>query len=185
MRQTFFALQLWLDDNGDRLPPGEGKTTGLWNGQKVYYNTAETGQLATYLAPYLGYPAADTTTREAKVMLCPGYTRNVKTASLTNLVNYYLSGRFTTHETVKDLNYYPFGYPAGSPWTSGPRKISEVQGQVPLNYVWYISDVDSVAFPGGWGGVDLPPKPVHGSVRTYGFLDGHVDSRKVNPAGGL
>jgi prepilin-type processing-associated H-X9-DG protein len=45
--------------------------------------------------------------------------------------------------------------------------------------------VDSVAYPGGWSGVEMPPKPVHGSVRTYGFLDGHVDLRKVNPAGGL
>jgi prepilin-type N-terminal cleavage/methylation domain-containing protein len=185
MRQTHIALQLWLDDNTDWLPPGEGKSTGLWNGQKVYYNSSSTDQLVYYLATYLGYAAPDANTREAKVMICPGYQRNTKSANLTNLVQYFLDGRRTIGSSVTNIGFFPFGYPAGSPYTSGPKKISDVQSAVPLSYVWYIADVDSVATPGGWSGVDMPPKPVHGSVRTYGFFDGHVGTKKVDPAGGL
>jgi len=186
-RQVHFAMQLWLDDNSDWLPPGERKTGGLWNGQRVYYNSSSTDQLVYYLATHLGYKTPDTTLREAKVMLCPGYTRNTKSTTLTNLVNYYLSGMRTTHPTITNIGFFPFGYPASPSYPNGlpTRKLSEVAAACPPTYVWYIADVDSVATPGGWGGIDMPAKPVHGNVRTYLFFDGHVATKKVNPAGGL
>lgn len=185
MRQTHLALQFWLDENNDFLPPGENKTTGLWNGQKVFYDGSSTDQLVYYLATHLGYPAPDATMREAKVMSCPGYQRNIKAANITNLIHYYLDGRRPIGGAVTNLGFFPFGYPSGSPYTSGPCKLAKVQAAAPLSEVWFVSDVDSVAFPGGWSGVAMPDKPVHGSVRTYGFFDGHVAVRKVNPAGGL
>src|ERR1022692_991989 len=36
-RQTHLALQLWVDDNQDWLPPGQGATSGLWDGEEVTY----------------------------------------------------------------------------------------------------------------------------------------------------
>jgi prepilin-type N-terminal cleavage/methylation domain-containing protein/prepilin-type processing-associated H-X9-DG protein len=187
-RQTHLALQMWLDDNNDWLPPGEGAPTGLWSGQQIFYSEMTKDRLAYYLATYLGYAVPDAKLREARVMLCPGFSRSTKTTDLTNLVTYFLSGLLTTHSTVTNIGFLPFGYPIG--WPAGnppppPRKISNVQSVVSLSYVWYVSDVDNVAFPGGWSGIDMPPKPVHGSVRTYLFFDGHVETKKVNPAGGL
>jgi len=187
-RQTHLALQMWLDDNNDWLPPGESAPTGLWSGQQIFYNETTKDRLAHYLATYLGYSAPDATLREAKVMLCPGFSRGTKTIDMTNLVTYFLSGMLTTHPTVTNIGFLPFGYPIGYPSGSPPpppRKISDVQSACSLSYVWYVADVDNVAFPGGWGGIDMPAKPVHGSVRTYLFFDGHVGTKKVNPAGGL
>ena len=52
--------------------------------------------------------------------------------------------------------------------------------------VYYLTTY--LAYPGGWGavaGVQMPLKPVHGSIRNHLYFDGHVGTRKVNPAGGL
>ena len=65
-RQSHLALQMWVDDNNDWLPPGQGAASGLWQGQQITYNQTDTDQLVYYLAPYLGYKAPDSTTREAK-----------------------------------------------------------------------------------------------------------------------
>lgn len=187
-RQTHLALHMWLDDNNDWLPPGENASSGLWSGQQIFYSETTKDRLAYYLATYLGYAAPDARLREAKVMLCPGFSRSIKTADISNLVTYFLSGMLTTHATVTNIGFppfgYPIGYPAGEP-PPPPRKMSDVQSVCSLSYVWYVSDVDSIAFPGGWSGIEMPPKPVHGSVRTYLFFDGHVGTKKVNLAGGL
>jgi prepilin-type processing-associated H-X9-DG protein len=188
-RQVHVAMQLWLDDNQDWLPPGQGAAYGLWNGQFVGYNQSSTGDLAYYLATYLAYPAPDATMREAKVMLCPGFARSVKdgnvTSVVTTLVTYYLDGTSIDGSTNR-VSFFPFGYPAGDPGVSGPpHKITEVQNQAPLTQVWYIADVDSVAWPGGWGGIEMPAKPVHGSTRNYLYFDGHLGKKKVKPSGGL
>src|SRR5512142_2282262 len=70
-RQAHLALQMWVDDNNEWLPPGQGQTSGLWHGQQISYNQTDTDQLVYYLASHLGYHAPDATTREAKVMICP------------------------------------------------------------------------------------------------------------------
>ena len=184
-RQVHVAMQLWLDDNQDWLPPGQGAAYGLWNGQMITYTQSSNGDLAYYLATYLAYPAPDATLRQAKVMLCPGFARSVK-GSVTNLVTYYRDGTSIDNYSTNSVGFDPFGYPAGYPGDSGPpHKITEVQAKAPLTQVWYISDVDSVAWPGGWGGIEMPAKPVHGSTRNYLYFDGHLGKKKVNPRGGL
>ena len=196
-RQAHIALQMFLDDHADYLPPspenapaGGGTPYGLWNGQDIGYSQSTTGDLVCYLANYLAYPSPSAIFRTAPVMLCPGFRRNV-TASTTNLVVYYLSGTRSDDGTIQ-VGYFPFGYPdpvAG--FTTAqlqPHKITQVQAAGPLSQIWYISDVDAVAYPGGWSavaGVQMPLKPVHGSYRNHLYFDGHVGKKKVNPAGGL
>jgi prepilin-type N-terminal cleavage/methylation domain-containing protein len=180
-RQAHVALQLWFDDNQDWFPPGQGSTFGLWHGQQVSYNRNSTSQLIFYLAQYLGYPAPDTQTRLAKVMICPGYERNITTA-ITNLAN--RTAYVRTVPSDNKLTVDPFGYPAydGNP-AKPPTRLSVMQGERPLAEVWYLVDADQWAFPtAGWV-LDLPPKPVHRVVRNFIYFDGHVTTRKVKPRG--
>jgi prepilin-type N-terminal cleavage/methylation domain-containing protein/prepilin-type processing-associated H-X9-DG protein len=182
-RQSHLALQMWVDDNNDWLPPGQGSTSGLWHGQQITYNRTDTDQLVYYLVPYLGYRAPDATTREAKAMICPGYRRAL--VGVTNLANRVAYVRTVpSHAGLTNgagqVLFDPFGYPAfqGDP-PEPPHKLSEIAAVRPLPDVWFMIDADQVAFKtAGW--VDeLPPLPVHGSLRNYVFYDGHVATKKT------
>lgn len=173
-RQTHVAWQMWMDDNNNWFPPGQGATSGLWHGQEMSYNRNSTAQLVYYLAPYLGYHAPDPVTREAKVMICPGYERNT-TGGLTNRVVYV-----RTVPGHNQLTLDPFGYPAanGNP-SKPPHPLNAVQAQRPLTDVWLMVDADQIAFAtAGWV-AELPPTPVHGRVRNYVYLDGHAATKKT------
>jgi prepilin-type N-terminal cleavage/methylation domain-containing protein len=39
LRQSHAALQMWMDDNNDWLPPGDRSAFGLWTGQYSVYRT--------------------------------------------------------------------------------------------------------------------------------------------------
>jgi prepilin-type processing-associated H-X9-DG protein len=173
-RQTHLAWQMWVDDNGNWLPPGESATSGLWHGQQMSYNQSSTSQLVYYLTPYLGYRSPDAVTREAKVMICPGYERNTKGA-LTNRVVYA-----RTVPSHNQLSMDPFGYPDPA---KPPSRLSAVQAERPLSDVWLMVDADQVAFPtAGWMD-QLPTRPVHGSVRNYVFMDGHSATKRIGGSG--
>jgi prepilin-type N-terminal cleavage/methylation domain-containing protein/prepilin-type processing-associated H-X9-DG protein len=177
-RQAHLALQMWVDDNNDWLPPGEGKNSGLWHGQQITYNSSETDQLVYYLASYLGYPSPDGTTRQAKVMICPGYQRAL--VGVTNLANRCAYVRTVPRNAgltnaAGDVLLDPFGYPNPK---LRPNKLAAVQSVRPLSDVWLMMDADQVAFStAGWKD-QLPAKPVHGSVRNYIYFDGHVSTKK-------
>ena len=182
-RQANLALQMWLDDNQEWLPPGQGKTSGLWHGQQITYNQTDTDQLVYYLASYLGYRSPDATTREAKVMICPGYRRSL--AGVTNLASRVAYVRTVpSHAGLTNaagqVLFDPFGYPSfnGAP-ALPPHKLTEVQTVKSLSEVWFMIDADQVAFAtSGWV-AELPLKPVHGSVRNYVYFDGHVATKKI------
>jgi prepilin-type N-terminal cleavage/methylation domain-containing protein len=173
-RQTHVAWQMWMDDNNNWFPPGPGATSGLWHGQPMSYNRNSTAHLVYYLAPYLGYRAPDTALREAKVMICPGYERNT-TGGLTNRVVYV-----RTVPSHNQLTIDPFGYPtSGGNAPKPPHPLNAVQAQRPLTDVWLMVDADQIAFAtAGWV-AELPPKPVHGRVRNYIYLDGHSATKKT------
>ncbi len=182
-RQAHLALQLWLDDNEDWLPPGRGTTRGLWHGQQITYNQTDTDQLVYYLASYLGYKSPSATTREAKVMICPGYRRAlVGVTNLANRVAYVrtVPGHAGLTNGAGKVLFDPFGYP---PYNGAaplpPHKLNEIQSVRSLSDVWFMIDADQLAFAtAGWV-AELPPKPVHGSVRNYVFFDGHVATKKI------
>jgi prepilin-type N-terminal cleavage/methylation domain-containing protein/prepilin-type processing-associated H-X9-DG protein len=189
MRQTHLALQMWVDDNNEWLPPGQGSSSGLWAGQYAVYSTTYNQALPYYLSTYLGYHAPDNTVRVAKVFVCPGFEHYNFNAPVTNL----LAVRELYVRTIASYNNltepsgeigFPFGYP--NPKVP-PHKLNEVQAQRPLSQVWILVDADQVAVtdPANTWRDQLPLKPVHGSVRNYAYFDGHVATSKVKPTGGF
>ena len=75
LRQCGTALQLWLDENEDCLPPGPSSPRGILEGVKTSYDDIDATSkyhLAYYLVTYLGYPAPDATVRLAPAMSLPG-----------------------------------------------------------------------------------------------------------------
>jgi prepilin-type N-terminal cleavage/methylation domain-containing protein/prepilin-type processing-associated H-X9-DG protein len=189
MRQTHLALHMWVDDNGDWLPPGQGSAFGLWDGQYAVYNNTYNKALPYYLSTYLGLHGPDNTVRVAKVFVCPGfehYNFNAPVTSLTAVRQLYVRTMASYNNLKEPAGEvgFPFGYP--DPYVP-PRRLTEVQAQQPLAQVWILTDADQVAVTSTantWRS-QLPAKPVHGSVRNYVYFDGHVATKKVNPKGGF
>ena len=190
LKQTGLALQMWVDDNEDYLPPGPGSSTGLWTGQSVSYNQNTTGEMVYYLTKYLGYPSPDATLRLAPAMFCPGYQRynqNAASTSMSNVVVYCRTDERSNGMTNADGSLFRlFGYPDfnGVPGTPS-HKLTAVSSLRGLSEVWLLVDSDQIAFPtAGW--VDeLPKKPVHGNVRNYIYFDNHVATKKVGKTGDI
>ena len=183
MRQTQLALQLWVDDNNDWLPPGPGAAAGLWDGQEVSYNSSSTGEMIYYLAVNLSYHAPDATTRLAPAMFCPGYQQYNQNFSSVNMSNVIVYCR--TMPADVGLKFDPFGYPTNSDTPPAPilppHRLTEVGAAAPLAQIWLEVDADQYGIPNAGWSSELPLKPVHGSVRNYIFFDGHTESRKVGP----
>jgi hypothetical protein len=198
-RQEHIGLTLFLDDHRDYLPPGPeaaNPLAGLLEGQFAYYDSGSTGDLAYYLASYLGYHDPDNTTRLAKILVCPGYQHaNVSQGTLTNPVCYLLAGTNVDNQAVSPFTFLPFGSTAsgGTSPNTPSHKITEVAAVAPPSSVWYIADVDQWAFwtrnaqHNPWYlNTALANSPVHGSVRNHLYFDGHVQTKKaiVPPTGG-
>jgi prepilin-type N-terminal cleavage/methylation domain-containing protein/prepilin-type processing-associated H-X9-DG protein len=180
LRQTHLALHLWVDDNNDWLPPGQGSKFGLWDGQYAVYSSTYNEALPYYLSTYLGYPPPSSQLRTAKVFVCPGFERygkNLSTA-VRQLYVRTMAGYNGLTEPPGEVGF-PFGYP-DTP-ISPPHKLIEVAQQQPLANVWILVDADQVAVtnPANTWRAQLPEKPVHGSVRNYIYFDGHVASKKA------
>ena len=185
MRQTFMALTMWVNDNNDWLPPGQGSAFGLWDGQyAVYRTTTYDRALPYYLSTYLGYPAPDSITRTAKVFICPGVERYGKDAASAARQMYVRTMASQNNITNAPDIGFPFGYP--DPYVP-PHKITEIPYYQPLVNVWVLMDADQVAVtnPNNTWRAQLPEKPVHGSVRNGVYFDGHIATTKVNPKGGF
>jgi prepilin-type N-terminal cleavage/methylation domain-containing protein len=186
LRQTAMAVQMFVDDNVDYLPPGPGSLYGLYMGQRPGYMEATRYkyQLVYYIAPYLSLPSPSAMhTNVAKFFFCPAFERYGPTAD--PLAERTCYGVYSTSYS-SNLTFKPFGYPPGQPQPMArPRKISDIQGQAPLSDVWMLVDLDKIAITDASWRNDLPDKPVHGSVRNYIFFDNHVSTRKVGRVGTL
>jgi prepilin-type N-terminal cleavage/methylation domain-containing protein len=182
MKQTGLALQMFVDDNADWLPPGPNTKYGLYMGQAPDYqeSSGDKYHLIYYLATYLGLPAPDSQSRLAKVFFCPAFERygyNVTTISNRVCYGVYATGYCT------NLDFRPFGYPP-DPTQERPHRITDIQSQAPPTDVWSLIDLDKVAVTStanSWE-AQLPAQPVHGRVRDALFFDMHVGTRKVGPA---
>jgi len=198
-KQTYFAVNMWVDDNDGWLPPGSSATEGLYFGQRCDYqeDAGSRRNLPYYIATYLGYPAPDTTSRIAKVFFCPGFERygQYKT-NLAGLTVYGICVADSRYPGQIGMPWDPFGYPDSSlgPGTK-PHKLTEVLSTRPLatsgksssaTDIWMLTDVDQVSIKANntWY-TQLPAKPVHGSVRNYLYFDGHVGTKKIQKAGAL
>jgi len=194
-----------VGENNDYLPPGPDYTTGLTGGQNCAYYSSSTSLLVYYLWSYLGYPNPATLPNVnsaviAKCTLCPAFAVLVPDASpagLTTNVSLQKDGRHNDDNSSL-LPYLPFGYPKTSPPqtpTNAPyqpsHRLTEVAAKASLSAAWYIFDADQLGNGTGgnltnpWTPHYLSPQPLHGATRNYGYFDGHVQVKKVNPKGGF
>ena len=192
-KETFLGVQMFADDNNDVLPPGNigyGLSGGNW---PTYYEdnpnqstfTKQHRNLAYWIATYEGFPAPNTTvTNVDKTFICPGNVAYNKTqfGSVADMIMYGLPNGSAPSLQLYDANgsISAFGYAT----TQKPRKITSLAALKPLSDYWFIIDEDQVIGGNTWtdpatGINPLPVKPVHGSVRNYGYFDGHVQPQKV------
>src|SRR6185369_7183565 len=70
LKQVGLSLQMYVDDNKQRLPGP------VWAGARASYNDKDSKQeLIYYIATYLGGPAPSGRTVISKTFVCPGYIR--------------------------------------------------------------------------------------------------------------
>jgi prepilin-type N-terminal cleavage/methylation domain-containing protein len=205
MKQTGLALQLFVDDNSDYLPPGPNQLAGqegLLGGQEPTYQNAGAANYKGYtmfpdslsyqLATYFGYPAPDIQLRFSKVFYCPaagGAIPNLdlgNPATIFNNPSYTVSiqgdGQMDWSETAFPWN--PFGYPSGGgPASQHPRKISELMAFRSLSKLWALTDMDGVGLVDPNSQWHPPAQMVHGKLRNYLIFDSHVETKKFKMNG--
>jgi len=187
-RQVGLALQMFLDDHNDQLPPGG--TNSLFLTELPIY--AEGGEfdrhLGYHLAPYVPLPRAETLagrTNVIQIMLCPGYLHSLPG---NTDARYDPSSDNFTHAYCFTLSRYvlkpPWGLPFG--WAAaGNRsmKLAEIAAIRPLEEAWAMADLDwDVPASAPSLGLDRTPyvakKPVHGDTRTALYFDMHLGKIK-------
>lgn len=179
LKQTGLALQMFMDDNGDYLPPGAGTLYGLYFGQRPGYREATRYkyELIYYLSTYLSLPAPSTApeTNVAKVFFCPAFDHYQPPVQEVMAERTCYGVYVPDHSALTNVTFHPFGYPPGeSDPMEPPHKLTEIQAKAPLTDVWALVDLDQQGCPNvGWKD-DIPPMPVHGSTRDYLFFDNHV-----------
>jgi prepilin-type N-terminal cleavage/methylation domain-containing protein len=190
LKQVGLAIQLYVDDNGDRLPgPCNAGVSSAYGNIPFHpdITKAQYGYLAHYLAKYLGGkdPSAMSTVQinYLKPLFCPGYGKfstEDPNAAMTR-VSYMLTVPHTTGAVRVPNNALPFGYQGNNPPPSPPNlpamKLSAVRTFGPLTDVFAVSDVDYQLAQGGWQKVAQTSN--HGTTRNRVYFDWHVKSFKA------
>ncbi len=174
LKQVGVALQMYVDDNENRLPGP------CWAGSRASYDKNSKDELIYYLAGYLGDPEPSGRTVVSKTYLCPGYVKYAP--DVTSLMGRKI---FLLNDDADSnpLNRVPpFGYPAtgGNPAVL-PIKMTQFDRWIPPVHLFALTDVDQATptlNPTVSWWTDLPNKPVHGAVRNQLFFDWHVEPVK-------
>ena len=187
-RQVGLALQMFLDDHNDQLPPGD--TNSLFLTELPIY--AEGGEfnrhLGYHLSPYVPLPRAETLagrTNVIQIMLCPGYLHSLPGSTEAR---YDPNTDNFTHAYCFTLSRYvlkpPWGLPFG--WAAAGNRsmrLSEISEFKSPSDAWAMADLDWEV-PGSAPslGLDRTPyvakRPVHGDTRTALYFDMHVGKIK-------
>ena len=169
LKQIGQALQMYIDDNEDRLPGP------LWDAMQASADANSSEEILYYLAAYLGVPPLADVPTVIPVAACPGYMNGVPGISSMH----DMEGRtcYRLNHNVNPLPgnpIWPFGFPQP---LQLPLKRSQLTRYGSPAELYAISDVDkaNVDPSVGWWG-DLPYAPVHGGTRNYLYFDGHVSS---------
>lgn len=186
LKQTGLALQLYVDDNNDRLPGPCLTGVGSAYGNKPNHpNTkAQYGNFPYYLAKYMG--GKDPTSMSGAdinylpAMYCPGYGKFSKespTDAMTR-VNYALTTAYISDTVNVPVSQLPFGYPIPNSGVVAhePMKLSAVRTYGPLTDIFAVTDVDAKLLGGGW--LNVAESSNHGVTRNRLFFDLHVKSFK-------
>jgi prepilin-type N-terminal cleavage/methylation domain-containing protein len=168
LKQLGHALQMYIDDNEDRLPGP------LWNGMQASFDENSSEEILYYIYPYLGVPAPLDTPTVVPVAACPGYMHNApgihSLSDMEGRICYLLNPNV---DPLPGSHVCPFGYPSPQQPVLKQSQLRQFGSPAEL---FAISDVDkgNVTDPSvGWWS-DLPYTPVHGSTRNHLFFDWHV-----------
>ena len=199
-KQVGLALQMFIDENNDWLPPGPPANStsaplSLDLTEMPDYNASLTNYLPYYLATYLSLPPPNTVgnnTNVVKVLVCPAYSHalpgNTQAGYHPEQDNYAHAYCFS----MTRVNNPDLGYPFGKKnQEQEPLKLSQVAAIVPLSQTWAVADFDWATY--GWTLNNLPPatmgvnktpyfpiQPAHKTVRNFLYFDFHVDSKSVS-----
>jgi hypothetical protein len=168
LKQMGHALEMYIDDNGDRLPGPR------WNGMQASFDANSSEEILFYIYPYLGVRPPSDEPEVVKVAACPGYMHNAP--AINSLAD--MEGRicYLLNPNVCPLpNTIPclFGYPTPP---QPPLKQTQLSQYGSPAELFATSDVDkgNVTDPSvGWWN-DLPYTPVHGSTCNHLFFDWHA-----------
>jgi prepilin-type N-terminal cleavage/methylation domain-containing protein/prepilin-type processing-associated H-X9-DG protein len=191
LKQVGVAMEMYVDDNNDRLPGPclAGISSAYGNVLNDPNPTVGSyGNMGYFLAKYLG--AKDPSSMSSveiqylKAMFCPGYAQFNPEAPNTAMtrVNYILTIGYSNGVVAVPSSQIPFGYADSITGTYQPlsMKLSSVRNYGPLTDIYAVSDVDKQLAPnaGWWSGANAPMIPNHGNTRNRLYFDWHVKSFK-------
>jgi len=206
-KQVGLALKMYLDDNHDTLPPGNGSQDSpvpmsLDLTGKPAYNADCTNYLPYYLAADLSLPApvqvGHNATNLAKAFLCPAYANSLPGNSFSHYdpesdqgfhAFCYSLSRVNNPPMTQLQNTYPFGKKSED---QSSLKLSEIAAALSLSDAWALADLDWAVFGHSAGDSDgaaisfgtekygfMAMNPVHKTIRNYLYFDLHVGVKKV------
>lgn len=172
-KQIGHAMLMYADDHDDTLPGP------LLIGQRPDYDIHSTNFLVSYLAPYLGLPSPSADLVVSDLFHCPAFkSRAPGGAEAAGRISIMVNNDI---DPSPSGHVYPFGYPALGGASAMPVKLSTISSYGAPSDTHVIKDADrkNVSSSAGWW-KQLPPKPVHGSVRAMLFFDWHVETVPVD-----
>jgi prepilin-type processing-associated H-X9-DG protein len=120
-------------------------------------------------------PAPSPTYRVIKAFVCPGFQKSVPfVVSNTVVFGFPSVGSATNLDNPVPFRIFGYYNPP-----EPPHRISEIMSYAPITSVGVTGDFDQWSTDSAGWRDQLPLKPVHGKVRNWMFLDGHVATRKA------
>jgi prepilin-type N-terminal cleavage/methylation domain-containing protein/prepilin-type processing-associated H-X9-DG protein len=173
LKQVGIAIHSYAGDNEEVLPGG------CYSGVQASYSAATPGELAYFIATYLGYPAPSGQLVTTKVLTCPAFEKNTIDVPGVTAKPFLLN---STVDPAPGSQLPPFGYPSFPGPEKLPLKLVELDRYGPTSDIWVMTDTErgDVVNPAAVSWYEtLPLKRVHGSVRNGLFFDGHVAAKRV------
>jgi prepilin-type N-terminal cleavage/methylation domain-containing protein len=190
LKQTGYAIQMYVGDNGDALPGP------CWSGMFFTYQDSNPtdpwrrydGSIAGYLTTYLSIPPAPPPPNvcTAAVAVCPASYRQLPKVApsppLSVPLSYFSASTVMNDPPVgSDLLRYPFGRPKGNNDEEATKRHTAIRFPAAS---WAMTDADQQNVPTGATYYNYIPKvPVHGTIkpaqRQYLFFDWHVQSMRT------
>lgn len=182
LKQIGIAMQLYVNDNDDALPGP------VLSGVRPSYDRNSSTELIWFIADYLDSQSPLTIPVNkpviADVLICPAYLHSVPPmASLANRKCYQLNDNVGS-DSNSGRRVPPFGSPAVGDHPSpliAPLRMFQLESYSSPDSTFAMTDLDKVNMMNrkiSWW-VDLPHKPVHGSVRNELYFDWHVAAKPV------
>ena len=189
LKQVGLALQMYINDYNDRLPPGLPAYGLLWGQYPQYYSSLSdsNGLIQFYIYSYMGLPAPSPGTNYIATLICPaafsGFDSAAADPSKYHRQYYGTYNPNHANTNLYKVTFFPFGDYIGSTSTSPSKRMSDISAVNSLSSVFSFCDLDNqgwtTANQPGWY-ANCPPAPIHGKSRDYLFFDGHAGRQSIS-----